>query len=143
MGFNPISIYSCLWSILLCFCTAENHCTGRFDKYVTVVVLKTIHIQTNIWHNTTFAVNTDLTVVVNNAPTNLDITTTFTSRTLMARNPSAYAYISTTTVTPKLILLQGTGSYILSKSTKKVCSHNRIHEDCRKASTASSFLRRL
>lgn len=45
-----------------------------------IVVLKTIHIQTSIAQNGTFVVDNSLTVSVENAPTNLDLTTTYISQ---------------------------------------------------------------
>ena len=45
-----------------------------------LVVKQTIHVITNVPRDTAFEVNPVLTVSVNNAPTNLDITTTYLSR---------------------------------------------------------------
>lgn len=45
-----------------------------------LVVKQTIHVITNVPKDTAFEVNHDLTISVNNAPTNLDITTTYLSR---------------------------------------------------------------
>ena len=45
-----------------------------------VVVKHTIHIITSVPHDTTFQVNPDLTITVDNAPTNLDFLTTYFSR---------------------------------------------------------------
>ena len=45
-----------------------------------LVVKQTIHVITNIPKDTAFEVNPYLTISVNNAPTNLDITTTYLSR---------------------------------------------------------------
>ena len=45
-----------------------------------VVVKHTIHIITNVPHDTTFQVNTDLTITIDNAPTSLDLLTTYFSR---------------------------------------------------------------
>ena len=45
-----------------------------------LVVKQTIHVITNIPRNTAFEVNPDLTISVDNAPTNLDFTTTYFSR---------------------------------------------------------------
>ncbi len=45
-----------------------------------LVVKQTIHVITNIPKTTAFEVNSDLTISVSNAPTNLDITTTYFSR---------------------------------------------------------------
>ena len=45
-----------------------------------VVVKHTIHIITSAPHDTTFQVNPDLTITVDNAPTNLDFLTTYFSK---------------------------------------------------------------
>ena len=45
-----------------------------------VIVKHTIHIITSVPHDTTFQVNTDLTITVDNAPTSLDFFTTYFSR---------------------------------------------------------------
>ncbi len=50
-----------------------------------VVVKQTIHIITSVLHDTTFEVNRDLTITVDNAPTNLDLMTTFFSESTMPR----------------------------------------------------------
>ena len=45
-----------------------------------LVVKQTIHVITDVPKDTAFEVNPDLTISVNNAPTNLDLTTTYFSR---------------------------------------------------------------
>nr|AUW30787.1 hypothetical protein [Cladonia uncialis subsp. uncialis] len=45
-----------------------------------LVVKQTVHVITNVPKDTAFEINPDLTISVNNAPTNLDITTTYFSR---------------------------------------------------------------
>ena len=45
-----------------------------------LVVKQTIHVITNVPQDTAFEVNPDLTISVNNAPTNLDFITTYFSR---------------------------------------------------------------
>ena len=45
-----------------------------------LVVKQTIHVITNVPRDTAFEINPELTISVNNAPTNLDITTTYLSR---------------------------------------------------------------
>ena len=45
-----------------------------------LVVKQTIHVITNVPQDTAFEVNPDLTISVNNAPTNLDLITTYFSR---------------------------------------------------------------
>ena len=77
--------------MLLCIpCThsaAQDAC--RFhpvpitDISSVVVVKQTIHIINSVPYDTTWEVNKDLTITVDNAPTNLDIITTFYSRSTM------------------------------------------------------------
>lgn len=52
-------------------------------RSVTSVIIyeSLVHISTNVASNTSFAINTDFTVTVSNAPTDLDTTATHTSRT--------------------------------------------------------------
>ena len=45
-----------------------------------LVVKQTIHVITNVPKDTAFEVNPELTISVNNAPTNLDLITTYFSR---------------------------------------------------------------
>ena len=62
---------------------AQDACVYRSGAMLVesvVVVKHTIHIITSIPHNTTFKVNTGLTITVDNAPTSLDLLTTYFSR---------------------------------------------------------------
>ena len=45
-----------------------------------LVVKQTIHVITNVPKDTAFEVNPDLTISINNAPTNIDLITTYFSR---------------------------------------------------------------
>ena len=66
-----------------CGSVAQDACVYRSGKMVVdsvVVVKHTIHVITNVPHDTTFQVNTDLTITVDNAPTSLDLLTTYLSR---------------------------------------------------------------
>ena len=66
-----------------CSSAAQDACVYRSGDVIVesvVVVKHTIHIITNVPYDTTFQVNTDLTITVDNAPTNLDIITTYLSR---------------------------------------------------------------
>lgn len=72
-----------LLSSSTCGSVAQDACVYRSGKMVVdsvVVVKHTIHIMTNVPHDTTFQVNTDLTITVDNAPTSLDLLTTYFSR---------------------------------------------------------------
>lgn len=62
---------------------AQDACMYRSGAMLVnsvVVVKHTIHIITSVPHNTTFQVNTDLTITVDNAPTSLDFLTTYLSQ---------------------------------------------------------------
>ena len=66
-----------------CISAAQDACIYRSEAMVVhsvVVVKQTIHIITSVPHDTIFPVNTDLTITVDNAPTSLDILTTYFSR---------------------------------------------------------------
>ena len=65
-----------------CGSAAQDGCRYRSEEIIVnvVVVKHTIHIITNIPHDTTFRVNTDLTITVDNAPTSLNLLTTYFSR---------------------------------------------------------------
>lgn len=62
------------------FAVAQLGC--RKTPGLELVVLKTIHIQTYVIHNTTFPVDGALTISVPNAPTNFELITTYTSRSI-------------------------------------------------------------
>lgn len=62
---------------------AQDACIYRSGAMLVnsvVVVKQTIHIITSVPHVTTFQVNSDLTITVDNAPTSLDFLTTYFSR---------------------------------------------------------------
>ena len=62
---------------------AQDACIYRPGESVVksvVIVKHTIHIITSVPHDTTFQVNTDLTITVDNAPTSLDFLTTYFSK---------------------------------------------------------------
>ena len=72
-----------LISSATCGSAAQDACVYRSGEMVVnsvVVVKHTIHIITNVPYDTTFQVNTDLTITVENAPTSLDLLTTYFSR---------------------------------------------------------------
>ena len=60
-----------------CHATSDQCIIVRRPVASVVVMKQTIHIVTNVPRDTTFEVNRDLTVTVDNAPTELDIITTF------------------------------------------------------------------
>lgn len=66
-----------------CKSAAQDACIYRSGEMVVnsvVVVKHTIHIITSVPHNTTFQVNTGLTITVDDAPTSLDLLTTYFSK---------------------------------------------------------------
>ena len=65
------------------FSVAQDACIYRSGAMLVnsvVVVKQTIHIVTSVPHVTTFQVNTNLTITVDDAPTSLDLLTTYFSR---------------------------------------------------------------
>lgn len=65
-----------------CFSVAQDACIYRSGAMLVnsvVVVKQTIHIVTSVPYSTTFEVNTNLTITVDNAPTSLDLLTTYFS----------------------------------------------------------------
>lgn len=65
------------------FSIAQDACvygSGAMLVNSVVVVKQTIHVVTSVPHVTTFQVNTNLTITVDNAPTSLDLLTTYFSR---------------------------------------------------------------
>lgn len=64
---------------------------GGTENVASVVVVKqTIHIITSVPHDTTFKVNSELTVAVTNAPTQLDLITTYFYRSTIAQASTRY-----------------------------------------------------
>lgn len=83
--------YALLIRCAACIFQAQDACiyrTGPLLVNSVVVVKHTVHIITSVPHNTTFQVNTDLTVTVDDAPTSLDFLTTYfhTSTAIETRN---------------------------------------------------------
>lgn len=85
--FDPLMLHRLFCYALLlcaaCISDAQDACIYRSGPILVnpvVVVKHTIHIITSVLHNTTFQVNTDLTLTVDNAPTSLDFLTTYFSR---------------------------------------------------------------
>ena len=87
--FEKLLLHRLFYSALIllsnaaCSPVAQDACIYRPGDVAVksvLVVKHTIHIMTGVPHNTTFQVNPDLTVIVNNAPTSLDVLTTYLSR---------------------------------------------------------------
>ena len=87
--FECLTLYRLLYYALLllnytaCSSAVQDVCIYRSGKMIVnsvVVVKHTIHIITSVPYDTAFQVNTDLTITVNNAPTSLDLLTTYFSR---------------------------------------------------------------
>ena len=93
LTFHRLLCYALLIYCAACISQAQDACiyrTGPLLVNSVVVVKHTIHIITSVPHNTTFQVNTDLTVTVEDAPTSLDFLTTYfsTSTAIETRNGS-------------------------------------------------------
>ncbi|MCJ1293199.1 hypothetical protein MMC34_004752 [Xylographa carneopallida] len=66
-------------------CLAANvvldDCRNNYRVVTTVLIYENpIYINTDVLTNTTFEVNPEMTITVDNAPTSFDITTTYTSK---------------------------------------------------------------
>ena len=64
--------------LFLQFAIPQDACVQQAITKV-VVYEQSIYINTNVLHNSTFAINPDFTFTVNDAPTSLDLTTTYLS----------------------------------------------------------------
>lgn len=78
---------------------AQDACiygSGEMIVNSVVVVKHTIHIITSVTLDTTLQVNTDLTITVDNAPTSLDLLTTYFSRSTIVEmmNGSVIPFIA-------------------------------------------------
>lgn len=59
----------------------HNRCLPLPDRHYKVLVYENpVYINTDVLTNTTFEVNADLTITVDNAPTSFNLTSTFTSK---------------------------------------------------------------
>ena len=76
--------------------TAQDACIYRSgDTVKSVVIVKhTIHIITSVLHDTTFQINTDLTITVDNAPTSLNLLTTYFSRSTATKTSNRFVSLS-------------------------------------------------
>ena len=80
-----------------CTASTSTFTFGKCSQVVTKVLVyeNPVYIRTNVLSNTTFEVNPQLTITVQNAPTNLDFTTTYTSRMSSRETLPVSATIST------------------------------------------------
>lgn len=74
-----------LWGLLLRIGGAQEPCSFSIADQKPTIILKTIHIQTSVLCNTTIPVDADLTLTVNNAPTHVDLITTYFSNPAISR----------------------------------------------------------
>lgn len=81
-----------LLSFIVYLGDAQDACSKDINSIV--VVKQTIHIVTSIPYDTTFEVNKNLTVTVNNAPTELDLITTFYSQSTILSSANRYSFLS-------------------------------------------------
>ena len=86
MFFTHKSCWLVQWCYLLVMLLApslhaQDACSLARNPSTRVYVVEySVYIKTDVQYNTSFAVNTGLTLTVDNAPTNLDLTTTYTSK---------------------------------------------------------------
>ena len=74
----------------------QDACSIERNPAIRVYVVEyAIYIKTDVQHNTSFAVNRDLMVTVDNAPTYLDLTITRTSRKTVIRSAHGLVFKST------------------------------------------------
>ena len=73
------------WCLLLRIGAAREPCSSSIANQKPTVILKTIHIQTSILCNTTIPIDSDLTLTVDNAPTHVDLITTYFSNPAVSR----------------------------------------------------------
>ncbi|MCJ1397517.1 hypothetical protein MMC11_000711 [Xylographa trunciseda] len=60
---------------------ALDACRNKYRVVTTVLIYENpVYINTDVLSNTTFRINTGLTITVDNAPTSFDLTTTYTSK---------------------------------------------------------------
>ena len=87
--FRGLGPFLCALSTLLAAsASSEAVCSRARDPTPKVYVVEySIYIKTDVQYNTSFAVNNDLTITVDNAPTELDLTTTHTSRKTTTQSP--------------------------------------------------------
>lgn len=81
-----------LLSAVVCLVRAQGACSNRPNLpdrphiVTSVYVVKhTIHIMTSVPRDTTLQINTDLTLTVDNAPTSLDLMTTYDSESTVVK----------------------------------------------------------
>ena len=88
--------------------TSVNPC-GYNSRVITKVLVyeNSVYINTDVLSNTTFVVNPDLTITVDDAPTSFDLTTTFTSKEYISNTvyPSATTLTNVTDQTPFALLI--------------------------------------
>ena len=85
-----------LLSNAACSAVAQDACIYRPGDIAvkSVLVIKhTIHIMTSVPSPSTFQVNTDLTITVDNAPTSLDFLTTYFSRSTAIETMDRFAIL--------------------------------------------------
>ena len=85
MGLTHSFVGLLFWGFLLCTGAAKEPCSSDIADQKPTVILKTIHIQTSILCNTTIPVDSDLTLTVENAPTHVDLITTYFSSRAISR----------------------------------------------------------
>lgn len=85
MGLTSSFVSVLFWSLLLRIGAAPEPCSSSIADQKPTVILKTIHIKTSILYNTTIPIDSDLTLTVENAPTHVDLITTYFSNPAISR----------------------------------------------------------
>lgn len=85
MGLARSFVSVFFWSLFLCIGAAPEPCSSSIADQTPTVVLKTIHVQTSVIYNTTIPIDSDLTLTVENAPTQVDLITTYFSSPAIRR----------------------------------------------------------
>ena len=110
-----LSAPNLLWALLLgvllkCVTSLTSVSPCDYNARVITKVLvyeNSVYINTDVLSNTTFEVNPDLTIIVDHAPTSLDLITTFTSKQSIYKTvyPSATTLTNVTDQTPFALLI--------------------------------------
>lgn len=85
MALTNLFVNVFFWALILRIGAAREPCSSSIADEKPTVILKTIHIQTSVLCNTTIPVDADLTLTVDNAPTHVDLITTYFSNPVISR----------------------------------------------------------
>ena len=106
-------------SFLIQLATTQHACTYKQQVVTKVLVVEhPIYINTNVLSNTTFAVNPYLTLTIDDAPTSMDLRTTYTMR-----KTRIIDYIYSSIASPSS--LQKGSKFVLIIGNSRVSRHRR------------------